>query len=144
MRLSTRGRYALRAMVDIAMQGEGEPVSRRELAERQEISPPYVAQLFRKLVAAGLARGVKGPGGGYALAQPPGAIRAGDVVRAVEGPIELVQCVVPGSGQPCKRIGSCVTHVLWERLSDAVGEILDSVTLEDLCEEARSLCEEGT
>ena len=143
MRLSTRGRYALRAMVDIAMQGQGEPVSRRELAERQEISPPYVAQLFRKLVASGLAQGVKGPGGGYALARPPGAIRAGDVVRAVEGPIELVQCIVPGSGQPCKRVDDCVTRLLWRRMSNAVGEILDSVTLDDLCEEARSLGKEG-
>ena len=86
---------------------------------------------------------MKGPGGGYELACPPEAIRAGDVVRAVEGPIELVRCVVPGSGLPCKRTGDCVTRLLWERLSDAVEEILDSVTLQDLCEEARELDERG-
>ena len=143
MRLSTRGRYALRAMVDLALHVEGGPVSRKELATRQEISSPYVAQLFRRLVAAGLARGVKGPGGGYELACPPEAIRAGDVVRAVEGPIELVRCVVPGSGLPCKRTDGCVTRLLWRRLSDAVEEILDSVTLQDLCEEAQGLAEKG-
>ena len=143
MRLSTRGRYALRSMVDLALWGNEGPVSRRELAARQEISSPYVAQLFRKLIAAGLARGVKGPGGGYALARPPEAISAGDVVRAAEGPIELVRCIVPGSGLPCKRTGDCVTRLLWRRMTDAVKEILDSVTLQDLCEEARGLGEKG-
>ena len=143
MRLSTRGRYALRSMVDLALWGNDGPVSRRELAARQQISSPYVAQLFRRLVAEGLARGVKGPGGGYALARPPETISAGDVVRAVEGPIELVRCVVPGSGDPCKRTGGCVTRLLWRRMTDAVVEILDSVTLQDLCEEARCLSETG-
>ncbi len=143
MRLSTRGRYALRAMVDLAMHGDEGPVARKELAVRQEISSPYVAQLFRRLVAAGLARGVKGPGGGYKLARAAETIRAGDVVRAVEGPIELVRCVVPGSGLPCKRTDGCVTRLLWRRLSDTVEEILDSVTLQDLCEEARGLAKKG-
>jgi len=143
MRISTRGRYALRAMVDLAMHLEEGPVSRRELAARQEISAPYVAQLFRKLIAAGLARGVKGPGGGYMLARPPEEIRAGDVVRAVEGPIALVRCITPATKCPCDRIDSCVTHLLWKRLSEEVEGILDSVTIEDLREQATALSGKG-
>ena len=96
MRISTRGRYALRAMVDVAQHSANEPVPRQEIAARQEISADYVAQLFGQLQAAGLVEGVKGPGGGYRLTRDATAITAGDVVRAVEGPIAVVECVLYG------------------------------------------------
>ncbi|RME34553.1 MAG: Rrf2 family transcriptional regulator [Thermoflexia bacterium] len=136
MRLSTRGRYAIRAMADIALHaGEG-PISRADIARRQGISPAYIAQLFRKLERAGLVQGVKGPAGGYRLARPPSEITAGEIVRAVEGPIALVHCVAPGGETRCCRAGCCVTRRLWQQVSAAIADVLDGVTLQDLCEQA--------
>jgi len=130
-------------MVDLALHADEEPVLRRDIAERQGISTDYVAQLFRRLRAAGLVKGVKGPGGGYRLARDAETIRAGDVVRAVEGPVAVVHCIVPGDEPPCNRVDRCVTRLLWKRLSEAMTEFLDSVTLKDLCNEARQLHREG-
>jgi Rrf2 family protein len=142
IRISTRGRYAMRAMVDVARHTNGEPVPRQEIAERQNISSDYVAQLFRDLAEAGLVEGVKGPGGGYLLARPAAKITAQDVVEAVEGPVALVHCVVPEEDPSCNRVDRCVTHLLWKELSEAMIEILSSVTLEDLGKEADQF--EGT
>jgi Rrf2 family protein len=132
MRLSTAGRYALRAMVDLARhEGEG-PILRQEIADRQAISADYLAQLFVKLRRAGLVNSVMGPGGGYELAQPASEIRAGDVLRAVEEPLRLTQCLEEGQDAPCPRMATCVTRVLWERMGRAMIEVLDSVTLAEL------------
>ena len=139
IRISTRGRYALRAMVDLALHAGGEPVLRQEIAGRQDISADYVAQLFRKLHTAGLVEGVKGPGGGYRLARDPAVITALEVVQAVEGPIAVVHCVDPEDDDPCNRVDRCVTRLLWARLSAAMVELLSSVTLQSLCDEARQL-----
>lgn len=141
IRISTRGRYALRAMVDLALHADGEPVLRQEIAERQSISADYVAQLFRPLQKAGLVEGVKGPGGGYRLARDTAKITTGDVVRAVEGPVAVVHCALP-EDDSCERASQCVTHLLWKRLSAVMTEFLDSVTLQALCDEARQLLEE--
>jgi Rrf2 family cysteine metabolism transcriptional repressor len=141
MRISTRGRYALRAMVDLAQHGDRGPVSRQDIAERQEISADYLAQLFMPLQSAGLVEGVKGPGGGYRLIRDPSLISAEQVVRAVEGPVAVVHCTLPcpGEGPACSRADRCVTHLLWKRVSEAVTEVLDSVTLKDLADEAKAL-----
>jgi Rrf2 family cysteine metabolism transcriptional repressor len=141
MRISTRGRYALRAMVDLALHGDMGPVSRQALSDRQAISADYVAQLFRHLIAAGLVEGVKGPGGGYRLQSDPSLISAEQVIRAVEGPIAVVQCLLPcpDEGPACERVDSCVTHLLWRQVSEAVTDVLDSVTLEDLADKARTM-----
>ena len=136
IRISTRGRYAMRAMVDVARHTDGTPVPRQEIAERQNISSDYVAQLFRDLAEAGLVEGVKGPGGGYLLARSAATITARDVVEAVEGPIALVHCVVPEEDPPCRRVDRCATHLLWKELSEAMTDVLSSVTLEDLGREA--------
>jgi len=141
MRISTRGRYALRAMVDLALHEQEGPVLRQEISRRQEISADYVAQLFGRLQSAGLVEGVKGPGGGYRLARDVALITAGDVVRAAEGPVAVVHCTLPCPDQQpaCHRLDRCVTHLLWQRLSETIREFLDSVTLEDLCSEAQRL-----
>jgi len=139
MRMSTRGRYALRAMVDLALHADEGPVLRRDIVARQEMSADYVAQLFRRLRAAGLVKGVKGPGGGYKLARDAVTIRAGDVVRAVEGPIAAVHCAIPSGERSCDRVDGCVTHLLWKELSEAIAEFLDAVTLQDLCDRAYQL-----
>lgn len=141
MRISTRGRYALRALLDVALHEGAGPVSRHDIATRQEISAEYLAQLFRSLATAGLVRGVKGPGGGYVLGRDPATIRVGDVLRAVEGPIAAVHCAVPqpSNRRRCRRIDSCVTHLVWEQMSATVNNLLDSVTLKDLCLKAREI-----
>jgi Rrf2 family cysteine metabolism transcriptional repressor len=144
IRISTRGRYALRAMVDLALHADEGPVLRQDIAERQEISADYVAQLFRRLHTAGLVEGVKGPGGGYRLARDAATIRAGDVVRAVEGPVAVVHCTLLGDEPSCNRVDRCVTHLLWKRLSAVMTEFLDSVTLRDLCDDAQRLSRGGT
>ncbi|OQY20762.1 MAG: hypothetical protein B6I34_08405 [Anaerolineaceae bacterium 4572_32.1] len=143
IRISTRGRYALRAMVDLALHTDEGPVSRQDLAEREELSADYVAQLFMRLSEARLAEGVKGPGGGYRLAREAGAISAGDVVRAVEGPIAVVHCVEPVADPSCNRVDRCATRLLWKQLSETIAEFLDSFTLQDLCDEARQIFAEG-
>lgn len=144
IRISTRGRYALRAMVDLAQHAGNGTVSRHDIARRQEISADYVAQLFGPLQRAGLVEGVKGPGGGYRLILDAASIRAGDVVQAVEGPIAVVQCALPcpDANPFCTRIDECVTHLLWKQVSEAVIDVLNSVTLADLRDQAELLAGE--
>ncbi len=141
MQISTKGRYALRAMIDLALHMDQGPVLRKDIAERQEISSDYIGQLFLKLRKAGFVKSVKGPGGGYVLAQDADRIRAGDIIRAVEGPIALVQCVRPNQGEVCHRMDGCVTYLLWKKLSKTIEEVLDSITLKDLCDRAREFAE---
>ena len=143
MQISTKGRYALRAMIDLGLQMDQGPVLRKDIAERQEISYDYIGQLFVELRKAGFIESVKGPGGGYVLAQDAGKITAGDIIRAVEGPIALVQCVRPNQEYVCHRMDGCVTYLLWKRLSKTVEEVLDSITLKDLCDQAREFAKEA-
>ena len=140
IRVPTQGRYALRAMIDIGLHQDDGPVLRQDIARRQAISANYVAQIFRGLASAGLLLGIKGPGGGYKLAKPCDAIRASDILQAIEGPIALVHCVMDEEDEtPCDRTVHCATHRLWSRLSTVMKEYLDSVTLEDLMNESRAL-----
>jgi Rrf2 family protein len=135
MRLSTLGRYALRAMVDLAMHQDQGPVSRQEIADRQELSSNYLAQLFSKLGRAGLVASVFGPGGGYILAKSADEIRAGDVLRAVDESLAPVFCVAIDAEKACHRAKGCPTRPLWKRLGDQLTETLDSITLAELCEQ---------
>ena len=139
MRLSTKGRYAVRAMVDVAMHDADGPVPREQIATRQEVSALYLAQLLSKLGKAGLVESVKGPGGGYLLAQPAGKIRAGDIIRAVEEPLAPVACVERPPDEPCHRRAECVTHLLWTELGQRIESFLDGVTLQDLSDQAVEL-----
>lgn len=134
MRLSTRGRYAVMAMVDLAKHSLGSPVCLGEIAERQEISLSYLEQLFAKLRKAGLVRSVRGPGGGYLLAFPAGETRIADIIVAVDEPIRATRCS-PGSPSGCKFDKSrCLTHDLWEELGNQIHLFLSSVSLADVCE----------
>lgn len=137
MRLSTRGRYGLKAMIDLAMHaGEG-PVPLKAVAERQAISEHYLEQLMGALRKAGLVVSVRGAQGGYSLARNPGQITAGDIIRALEGPIAPVECVDERGTTPCDRVEQCVTYIVWRRLRDAMVEALDAMNLGDLAEDAR-------
>ena len=143
IRVSTRGRYALRAMVDLAQHSGNRPVSRQEIAGRQAISADYLAQIFRQMQTAGLVEGVKGPGGGYRLGHDAALITVGDIIRAAEGPVAVVHCALPcpDEGPSCSRLDHCATHQLWKQVSETLTAVLDSVTLKDLCSQAEPLAQ---
>jgi Rrf2 family transcriptional regulator, iron-sulfur cluster assembly transcription factor len=133
MRLSTKGRYAVMAMVDLAKHANGEPIALAEIAERQAISLSYLEQLFAKLRLAGLVKSVRGPGGGYLLAHGADGTRVSDVILAVDEPIRATRCT-PGAPLGCSGNRSrCLTHDLWEELGNQIHLYLSSVTLADVC-----------
>ncbi len=132
MKLSTKGRYAVMAMVDLAKHSNGHPVALADIADRQEISLSYLEQLFAKLRRGGLIRSVRGPGGGYLLARPIDATRISDIILAVDEPIRATRCK-PDSPSGCKSDRSrCLTHDLWEELGNQIHMFLSSVTLDDV------------
>jgi len=135
MRLSTKGRYAVMAMADLAQhEAANKPVSLADIAQRQEISLSYLEQLFAKLRRSGLVKSVRGPGGGYRLSRPSGEMRISDVIVAVDEPIAATRCK-PGSAKGCTGQGArCVTHDLWEELGRQIHVFLSSVTLADVVE----------
>ena len=136
VRISTKGGYGIRAMFELAKaHGQG-PVPLKIVAERQAISENYLEQLMATLRRAGLVNGIRGARGGYELAMPPEAIRVGDVIRALEGPISPASCVDHDGDSDCDRHAHCPTRGLWERLRDSMTEVLDSTTLADLCQQA--------
>lgn len=139
MKLSTRARYALRAMVDLAMHYEVQPVPRKDIARRQELSQHYIEQLFIRLKKAGLIKAVRGPGGGYTLTASPEEIKVGMVIEAVEEVRAPVPCLLPESPQECDRAPTCVTRRLWKQLGERTIEFLNSITLQDLCDQASEL-----
>jgi Rrf2 family iron-sulfur cluster assembly transcriptional regulator len=134
MKLSTKGRYAVMAMVDLAQHSGDGPVCLSEIAERQEISLSYLEQLFAKLRRGGLVKSVRGPGGGYLLAYDRDETRIADIILAVDEPIRAVRCK-PGQTLGCRGDRSrCLTHDLWEELSNQIHLFLSAVTLGDVCE----------
>jgi len=139
IRIPTQARYALRTMVDVGQHQADGPVLRQDIATRQEISADYVAQICRKLAAAGLIAGKKGPGGGYVLRRDAEGITAGDILRAIEGPLALVHCVLEDDRTPCTRTTHCVAHRLWARATARMAEVLDASSLQSLIDEANGL-----
>ena len=132
MKLTTKGRYAVMAMTDLARNSDGSPMTLAEIAERQDISLSYLEQLFAKLRRGGLVRSVRGPGGGYLLSRSAEAIRISDIVLAVDEPIRATRCQ-PGSPVSCQGTkGRCMTHDLWEELSNHIILFLSSVSLDDV------------
>ena len=132
MKLSTKGRYAVMAMVDLASSSSGRPISLADIAERQEISLSYLEQLFSKLRRGGLVNSVRGPGGGYLLAHAAGETRISDIILAVDEPIRATRCM-PGQPQGCRTNKSrCLTHDLWEELGNQIYLYLSSVTVADV------------
>jgi len=134
MKLSTKGRYAVTAMTDLAAHSDGNPVALADIAERQEISLSYLEQLFGKLRKHGLVKSVRGPGGGYRLSFPASQTRIADIILAVDEPLRATRCG-PATGTGChSKKGRCLTHDLWEALGDHIYLFLSSVTLADVVE----------
>jgi len=134
MRLTTKGRFAVTAMLDLALHGGGGPVTLAGISERQKISLSYLEQLFGKLRRCELVESVRGPGGGYNLAREASRVTIADIIRAVEEPLDSTQC---GGRENCQENQRCMTHDLWEELNTAVYGFLQGVTLSQLVERQR-------
>jgi Rrf2 family cysteine metabolism transcriptional repressor len=135
MKLSTRGRYGTRALLDLALhQGEG-PVLLKDIAEREQISVRYLEHLITPLIAGGILRTTRGAKGGVSLAKPPGEIKLSEVIQLLEGSIAPVECI--NNPEICTRSKSCVTRDIWGELKQAMDGILKSTTLQDLVERQR-------
>lgn len=136
MKISTKGRYALRLMLDIAQNDTGEPVRIKDIAARQDISDKYLEQIISILNKAGYVRSIRGPQGGYLLTKPPKDYTVGMILRLTEGSLAPVSCL-EGEENHCTRKNECITLILWKKLDDAVKSVVDHVTLADLMEWAQ-------
>ncbi|NLD50098.1 MAG: Rrf2 family transcriptional regulator [Clostridiaceae bacterium] len=135
MKLSTKGRYGIKAMLDLALHSEEGPVALKSIAERQDISDNYLEQLFAMLRKAGHIKSIRGSQGGYLLAQNPEDIVIGSVLRALEGSLAPVECVYEDDTVKCSQSDNCVTKLIWEKIRNSVNEVVDSITLKDLVED---------
>lgn len=134
MKLSTKGRYAVMALVDLARHGESKPVSLADIAERQEISLSYLEQLFARLRRGGLVKSVRGPGGGYLLARGAAGTRVADIILSVDEPIAATRCDGKSSIGCHSDRSRCLTHDLWAELGNQIHLYLSSVSLQDVVE----------
>lgn len=135
MKISTKARYGTRALLDLALNANGEIIQLKDIAKRQALSPSYLEHLFIPLIAAGLVKSTRGSRGGVALARPADEIKLREIVEALEGPISLVECL---SGTTvCPRSGACATQDIWSELNEAIGDVLTKTTLADLVERQR-------
>lgn len=139
MKLSTKGRYGLRALIDLAEYSEVEPVSISSIAERQNLSERYLEQLMSLLKKAGLVKSIRGAGGGYVLARDMKDISVGDVLRALEGSLEPVECTGFSQEEECAASGGCVTKYVWKRINESINKTVDEIKLDTLVEESKQL-----
>lgn len=138
MKITTKGRYGLRAIVDLAIYGEEEPVSIHSIAERQKVSEGYLEQLIAKLKKAGLVEGIRGASGGYRLAKDPREISVGDILRALEGTLHPVECPAVKSELSCANEEDCVTKMVWKRIDESIEETVDHIMLQELKEQGKN------
>lgn len=131
MKISTKGRYALRLMIDLAMNDAGSPIRIRDVAERQGISDKYLEQIISVLNKAGYVKSVRGPQGGYLLKKKPQEYTVGMILRLTEGSLAPVACVEEDDID-CEQQSGCATYILWKKISDAINGVVDTVTLKDL------------
>ena len=137
VKLSTKGRYGLRALIDLAQYSEQTPVSITSISSRQDLSERYLEKLMSMLKKAGLVRSVRGAGGGYVLAKPADQISVGDVLRALEGSLEPVDCAGLDPEGGCRAADSCVTKYVWQRINESINRTVDEIMLSHLVEESR-------
>ena len=140
MKISTKGRYALRLMLDLALSDPGVPVPLRDVAQRQDISDKYLEQIVTPLSRAGLVRSVRGAGGGYLLTRTPEEYTVGEILRQLEGNLAPVSCA--SGGACCGRADRCVTLEVWQQIQEAVDNVVDNITLADLVKRYREKCSE--
>lgn len=138
MKLSTKGRYGLRALIDLAVHSQGgTPVSIMSISARQDLSERYLEQLMAMLKKAGIVRSIRGAGGGYVLARDAGDISVGDILRALEGKLDPVDCAGLDPGGECRAADSCVTKYVWKRINESINRTVDEIRLDQLVAESR-------
>ncbi len=138
MKISTKGRYGLRAMVDLAVYSKGEQIPLKSIAERQNISEGYLEQVFSALRKAGLINSIKGAQGGYSLADKPENITVGAILRVLEGSLSVIDEKASGE-KTFDRIEDCIGQRVWNAINDSIGKVVDNITLEDLSDEFRKM-----
>ena len=136
MKLSTRGKYATRALLDLALHHNEEPVLLKDIARRQQISLSYLEHLITPLVAGGIVRSTRGAKGGFSLAKPSEKIRLNEVIQLLEGSLDPSECFT--NSEVCSRSESCVTRYVWSELREAINGVLGSITLQDLVERQKA------
>jgi Rrf2 family cysteine metabolism transcriptional repressor len=135
MKLSTRTRYGVRAIIELAANDSKKPLQLKVIAQRQDISIKYLEQLMNALRSGGIVRSIRGARGGYILAKPPNQIKLGDVFNCLEGPVTTAECVE--NEDYCRRATDCAARLLWVQLQEAIKNVLESVTVQDLLDRAR-------
>ncbi|GAB6087923.1 RrF2 family transcriptional regulator [Alkaliphilus crotonatoxidans] len=135
MRLSTKGRYGLKAMYDLAIHYGDGPIALKNIAERQRISDHYLEQLVAVLRKSGLVKSVRGAQGGYMLASHPEKITVGEIIRALEGPLGPSECVLEEDAAVCENAECCVTRVVWEKIRISISDVIDSISLQDMVDD---------
>ncbi|BCK00889.1 RrF2 family transcriptional regulator [Anaerocolumna chitinilytica] len=138
MKISTKGRYALRLMLDLALHNTGEYVTIKSISARQEISDKYLEQIITQLSRAGFVKSIRGAQGGYRLAKAPEEYTVGAILRLIEGSLAPVSCLEDGA-DPCTRSGQCATLDVWKQMYDAINNVVDNITLADLVDKQNSL-----
>ena len=141
MKLSTRSRYGIHAMYDLACRGVNEPQPIKAIAERQAIPEAYLEQLIGPLRRAGLVNSVRGAQGGYMLARPPQEITVGEVLRTLEGGLNLVDCL--SEEDACGRSCACPSRIVWKKIRDGLNEIVDGITLQDMLDDYKHMLAQG-
>ncbi len=139
MKLSTKGRYGLRAIIDLAANSETEAVSISSIAARQSLSEGYLEQLMAKLKKSGLIKSIRGAQGGYMLAMPAQDISVGDILRSLEGELSPVQCPALEAENACSEADCCVTKYVWRRIRDSINDAVDEIKLSDLVSEGKTM-----
>ena len=135
MKISTKGRYALHLMLDLAVNNTGEPVSLKDIAKRQGISDKYLEQIISVLNKAKYVKSIRGAQGGYILTRKPEEYTIGMILRLTEGSLAPVACVEESDS--CEKVNDCVTHMVWQKINDAINDVVDHITLADLVEAQR-------
>ncbi|WP_296645010.1 RrF2 family transcriptional regulator [Romboutsia sp. 13368] len=133
MKLSTKGRYGLKAMFQLALYKSEGPIPLKNIANKQNISEQYLEQIFSSLKKSGLVKSVRGAQGGYLLAKEPKDITVGDILIVLEGPVSLSSCLL--DEDICENSGKCVTKVVWEKIKKGIDEVINSITLQDMIDD---------
>ncbi len=132
MKLSTKGRYGVRAMVDLATNYGTTPISIKTISKRENLSEYYLEQLFSPLRRANIIRSVRGAQGGYVLCKSPSEITVGDIMTILEGPVEIADCI---DGVECDSIDCCATKAVWQKIKNSIDSVMDSITLQDIIDD---------
>jgi Rrf2 family transcriptional regulator, cysteine metabolism repressor len=133
MRLSTKGRYGLKAIFELALNESSGPVPLKHIAQKRNISEQYLEQIFASLRKAGLVKSIRGAQGGYLLGRTPDKITVGDIIVVLEGPVAPSECVL--DSENCSNSEECVTKVVWEKIKTSIEEVINSITLQDMIDD---------